>query len=438
MSVSKSVLAGVFVATTLWVGTAWAGESDRGSVIFIHPDGASAATWTAARALLVGPDSDLNWDLLPSIAIYRGHMADSLTATSNGGATTHAFGVKVASNAYGRTAGGKDGRDILGPDGHSASVALQAIHAGIPVGVVQTGAAPEPGTGCFLVSTSRRGNYDEITAGLITSGADVILCGGEKFFLPEGRMGAHGPGARNDDRDLFEEAEAAGYHVVRTREELMKVPTEAKRLLGVFSHDATFHDQSEEELAAAGLPLYEPDAPTVAEMTSAALRIFGAGGQQFMLVVEEEGTDNFGNHNNASGILEAARRADEAIGVARKFVADNPKTLLLTCADSDAGGMRMVGIALDSDEAPPEKLPERSENGSPIDGVAGAGSAPFIAAPDRAGRRLPFGVVWATFDDVSGGVVVRGDGFNSNLIRGSFDNTQVAELMRQTLFGSEE
>lgn len=438
MSVGKSVMAWVAAVSAFWAGAASAGQSDRGSVIFIHPDGASAATWTAARALLVGPDSDLNWDLLPSIAVYRGHMADSLTATSNGGATTHAFGVKVASNAYGRTAGGKEGRDILGPDGHSASVALQAIRAGIPVGIVQTGAAPEPGTGCFLVSNTRRGNYDEITAGLIESGADVILCGGERFFLPEGTSGVHGPGARKDSRNLFEEAAAAGYHVVRTREDLMRVPAGVKRLLGVFSHDATFHDQSEEGLAAAGLPLYEPDAPTVAEMTSSALRILGAGGQQFMLVVEEEGTDNFGNHNNASGVLEAARRADEAIGVARQFVADNPRTLLMTCADSDAGGMRMVGIALNPGEAPPEKLPERAENGSPIDGVAGGGSAPFIAAPDRTGHRLPFGVVWATFNDVSGGVVVRGEGLNSHLIRGSFDNTQVAEIMRQTLFGSDE
>ncbi|MEO1237676.1 MAG: hypothetical protein AAFX76_12890, partial [Planctomycetota bacterium] len=32
-----------------------------GSVIFFHPDGASAASWAAARALFVGPDDDLNW-----------------------------------------------------------------------------------------------------------------------------------------------------------------------------------------------------------------------------------------------------------------------------------------------------------------------------------------------------------------------------------------
>lgn len=422
----------------LTASVARAGGTERGSVIFIHPDGASAATWAAARALHVGPDADLNWDLLPSIALYRGHMADSLTATSNGGATTHAFGVKVASDAYGRTAGGEDGRDILGPDGYSASVALQAIRAGIAVGIVQTGAAPEPGTGCFLVSTTQRGNYDEITGGLIESGADVILCGGERFFLPEGAMGVYGPGARKDDRNLFKEAQHAGYHVVRTRVELTSVPAGTKRLLGVFSHDATFYDQSEEELAAAGLPLYEPDAPSVAEMTIAALRVLSAGDRQFMLVVEEEGTDNFGNHNNASGVFEAVRRADEAIGVARSFVADHPRTLVMTCADSDAGGMRMLGIALDPGQALPEKLPERTDNGSPVDGVAGTGSAPFLAAPDRSGRRLPFGVVWAGFDDVSGGVVVRGDGLNSHLICGSFDNTRVAELMRQTLFASGE
>jgi hypothetical protein len=29
---------------------------------------------------------------------------------------------------------------------------------------------------------------------------------------------------------------------------------------------------------------------------------------------EEEGTDNFGNHNNAAGMLEAMRRGDERSG----------------------------------------------------------------------------------------------------------------------------
>ena len=71
-----------------------------------------------------------------------------------------------------------------------------------------------------------------------------------------------------------------------------------------------------------------------------------------------------------------------------------------------------------------------------MDGLGGSGTAPFLAAPDRNGRRLPFGVVWASQDDVSGGVLVRAEGLNSHLVHGSFDNTEIAKLIRTTLFGN--
>jgi hypothetical protein len=38
-------------------------------------------------------------------------------------------------------------------------------------------------------------------------------------------------------------------------------------------------------------------------------------------------------------------------------------------------------------------------------------------------------------EDVSGGVLVRAEGLNSELVHGSFDNTDVARVIRATLFG---
>lgn len=406
-------------------------SAGRGSVIFIHPDGTSSATWTAARALYVGPDDHLQWDRLPAIGVYRGHMADRLTATSNGGATTHAYGVKVASDAYG-TYGGPGHEPIVDAEGQSLSVAHQALAAGLPVGLVQTGTNTEPGTGCFVASVPDRGQHEEIAVQLINSGADVILGGGEKYFLPEGTQGVHGPGVRTDGRNLVNEARLAGYTVVRTRQQLLDLPEGTQRVLGLFAEYHTFHDRPEEELADKGLPLYEPDAPTVGEMTEVALRVLSAKGKVFLLVVEEEGTDNFGNNNNAPGMFEAMRRADEAIGVARRYLQTHPKTLILTAADSDGGGMRMVGL---KPGQRPDALPPRSRNGSPVDGVSGTGTAPFLARPDRKGRRWPFAVVWAAYDDVSGAVLVRGEGLNSHLIRPSADNTDVAKIIRRTLLG---
>ncbi len=414
-----------------------ASADGRGSVVFVHPDGASASSWAAARALLVGPDGDLHWDRLPHIAVYRGHMADSLTGTSNGGATTHAFGVKVASDAYGTT-GAPDYAVPTDAQGHSLSIAAQALRAGLPVGLVQSGIATEPGTGCFVASVESRRMHDAIAEQLIDSGAAVILGGGERYFLPRGVEGRHGPGQRKDDLNLIERARANGYAVVYTREELLALSEDTTRVLGLFASFHTFNDKPEEVLAAAGLPLYNPDAPTLAEMTQSALRVLENNGPRFLLVVEEEGSDNFANKNNAEGTLEACRRADETFGLLRRYLRDRPDTLVITAADSDAGGMRMVGIPMAPGAEPPARVPARDDNGAPVDGVGGTNGKPFLAAPDRRGRVLPFQIQWAAIDDVSGAVLVRAEGLNAELVRGSMDNTELVGLMRLTLFGQQQ
>ena len=428
---------GLVVLLALFITSA-AHSQPLGSVIFIHPDGTSAASWAAARALYVGPDSDLNWDRLPAIALYRGHLRNSLSATSNSGATSHAFGIKADADAFGRTAGGERGEPIVDEHGHSLSVAHQALRAGLAVGLVQTGIAAEPGTAVFLAPNVSRRNYDDITADLVHSGATVLFSGGEKHFLPQGQSGIHGPGRRSDGRDLYAEARDLGYTVIFTRDQLLSLPSDTTRVLGVFAHDSTFNDRSEESLAQRGLPLFVEGSPTVAEMTQAALKVLDNANTRFLLVVEEEATDNFGNNNNAAGVLEGLRRADEAIGVAQRYLEHNPETLLLTASDSDAGGMRMIGIPVNPDGSYLEILPERDRNGSPLDGIAGTASAPFLAAPDQFGRRLPFAIAWASLDDLSGGILVRADGLNSQRVRGSLDNTDIPRLMRLTLFGHAE
>ena len=45
-----------------------------GNVIFVHVDGVGVANWQALRFLTVGPDGHIEWDKLPHIAVYRGHI----------------------------------------------------------------------------------------------------------------------------------------------------------------------------------------------------------------------------------------------------------------------------------------------------------------------------------------------------------------------------
>ena len=413
----------------------FAAPPQAGNVILVHPDGSSLAAWNAFRIATVGPDGRTNWDRLPAVALYRSHFADGLSPTSHGGGTVHAWGVKVVADSY-----GMDGdKPIVARSGADAPLLVEAKRAGLAVGIVQTGQIAEPGTGVFLASSLKRADYAGIAAKIVASDADVILAAGERYLLPKGAQGRHGAGDRVDGRDLVAEARAAGYAVVFTREELAAAAADAgvKKLLGVFAENATYNAAPEEILAEKGLAPYASEAPTVAEMTDAALRVLERTGKRFALVVEEEGTDDFANAQNASGLFEAFRRADAAIGLAREFVAKHPETLLLTAADSDASGLQIVGLGRKNETPGEPRVPTTTKLGNPMDGVAGQGTEAFLSGPDRAGRRFWFGVTFSSKEDMVGGVVVRAEGLNRERLPVNLDNTELYVAMWETLFGRE-
>jgi alkaline phosphatase len=403
-----------------------------GSAVFIHPDGAGVSAWAAARVFSVGPDGDLAWDRLEHIGIYMGHMKNSVGATSHGGATSHAFGKKVVWDSY-----GMDGMNpLLSLSGKPFSILVEARESGLATALVNSGHIAEPGTGVFAASSTDREATDTITLQIIESGTDIILSGGEVLLLPEGQVGRHGMvGVRRDGRDLIQRAQKLGYEVVYTRAELMALPSSTKKVLGVFAGYHTFNDYAEEELRADELPLYKATAPSVAEMTAVALRILEARDQRFLLVVEEEGSDNFANANNAIGAMTALGRADEALGLALDFVDRNPETLLVTAADSDAGGMQVYPIRNPDPNVPFMVLPPTTRNGGALDGVDGTGTPPFMSMPDQFGNRWPFAIAWASLDDNLGGVVARAHGLNAELLPGKVDNTDIFRILYATLFG---
>lgn len=305
------------------------GRRPVGNAVFIHPDGAGLSFFHAARMYWEGPDASLEWDKLPEMAAYRGHMSDQLVGTSNGGATAHAFGVKVQGpDSYGTDRG----RDIRALSGYPGSLLREAANRGHPVGVVNDGDINgEPGTGAFLAETDNRNQandhalqllggrpgFDGGTTDDITDGEPdpvVVLGGGERFFVPEqlqsdtdgdGRpdglcseaptldapqldcfvhldpVNSRGP-ARTDGRNLLQEAADDGWLVIRTRAEYDELRTRladdarfAPKVLGLFAADDIFNDEEEEQLISVGL-VRDPGDPPPPEGERAG-RIVGWG-----------------------------------------------------------------------------------------------------------------------------------------------------------------
>jgi alkaline phosphatase len=316
-------------------------------------------------------------------------------------------------------------RSAAGTDG---TVMMDAQRAGKAIGIVNSSSVTEPGTGAFLARVDAREDASDIAAQILAARPSVILGGGETFFLPRGVQGVHGQGQRTDGRNLIDEARAAGYSVVRTKEELAALPPSTSQVLGLFAHEETFNEADEATLKKRGVGVFQPQAPRFEEMIRVAMAILSRSPTGFLLVANDETTDNLAGENNAAAVLEAGAGADRAIAEILGYAERDPLLTLVVTSDSDCGGMQVSG----DEYAANVRVPLRNENGAPQDGLLGR---PFLAAPDAAGQRHPFVVHWASANDVSGGIAARGIGPGADLLQGTVDSTAIYWVIHRGLFG---
>jgi alkaline phosphatase len=276
----------------------------------------------------------------------------------------------------------------------------------------------------MVASVPNRRDEAGIAAQMLASGAEVMLGGGEGWFLPQGTRGRHGQGLRTDGRNLIEEARRAGYTIVFTAAELAAAPATGK-LLGLFAHTDTFNEGDREAVRRAG-GLLKAGAPDWDVMIAAALQRLKAGPKGYLLVANHEATDDLGGEN-ASAALTAAAAADRAIGLAIAEAARDPKLTVVVASDSDSGAMVATDAAARGPSVPAD-IP-----GARLEGDAEG--RPFLAAPDRSGRRLPFTIAWGVPGDVAGGLVARGTGPGARLIKGTVDSTDIYRALHFGLFG---
>lgn len=426
--------------------------ASQGNVIFIHPDGHSPSLMGAARFASIGPDGRLNWDRMSNSGVYLGHLTDQLTGSSDGSGVVHANGVKVFQDSYGLNADGSRVTPFSGKVG--STILEEARDRGRAVVMINSGRISEPGSGAFAAEVVNRGDNNEIVRQhIMESGAQVIMGGGERWMLPAGITGRFGAGARTDGLNLIEEAQRLGYRVIYTREDLASVRA-GEKILGVFAWEDTYNTATEENLVARGLQPYgqvnNPNPPEVGEMLQAALVAVGNAPNGFFVALEEEGTDNFPNANNASATIQAALRADRAIGVAQDFVRQtNPNTMILTAADSEAGGLQVwqpTPFAPGFPSTPLATTPTvpvnptavaPNPNQNPLDGTNGR-LAPWTAIPAQPSQDGPmgnFGVGWVGTPDFPGSIVSKTFGMNADRLPSTVDNTDMYKQMYFTLFG---
>jgi alkaline phosphatase len=199
----------------------------------------------------------------------------------------------------------------------------------------------------------------------------VLLGGGRKWFLPAGTPGSARAvsndyvlpadlatgwgltgapvGALDPNRDLLAGFQAAGFSYAATKSDLTALGANATKLIGLFAYSNMNVAKDKLDKRRGVSTVVDdygfPDQPMLEEMTSAALNVLKKNANGFVLMVEAASIDKQAHNMDTERWLLDTVEFDKAIGVAKKFAAANPDTLIIVTADHECAGINIIGAA---------------------------------------------------------------------------------------------
>ena len=378
------------------------------NVIFINGDGMAAAQREAARLSQVGLDGRLAMDRLPVSGQLTTDSRDPKTVVTDSAAAATAWATGQ------KTYNGAISVDLQGNP--LPTLGQQAKAAGKATGLVTTAQVTDASPAAFFAQVPDRGAQDEIARQYLeVSKPDVILGGGEDWWYPAGTAGAYKDAPPKDPTEaskgtkgnLVAEAKRRGYSYVTDEAALDKA--QDGKLLGLFANEELFEQRPEGQG-----DIYNPPV-SLATMTKKALSTLQKNPKGFFLFVEEEGVDEFAHNNNGTKMLKSMVELEKAVAVARQYVAQHPDTLLVVTGDHECGGLTVEDPAAG----------DESGDGTTISSEDG----PFAIA----GSNLTFAMDWTTTGHTGGNVPVTAAGPGSQMFSGQHPNTQVYDVLHETL-----
>ena len=345
-------------------------ESLRGTaknVILFVGDGMGVSTVTAARILdgqmkgLEGEENQLSFDAFPFSGLSKTYNVDAQTPDSAGTMTAMMSGIKTDVGVIGVDEDIERG-DCSTVAGNELVTALELAEiAGKSTGIISTARITHATPAATYAKSADR-NWEDISDmpeaavtagcsdiadqlinfeanleakfdGLDVDGIEVVMGGGRRHFLPRDPAfnspdaASSTEGDRTDGRDLTAEWQSLYTNGVYVFDQsgFDGLDTETtERVFGLFNES---HMQ------------YEADRgndiagePSVAEMTSAAIKILDNNDEGFFLMVESGRIDHAHHAGNAYGALHDTIAFAEAVAAADELTNDED-TLIIVTAD---------------------------------------------------------------------------------------------------------
>ncbi len=399
------------------------GDDRPRSVIFVNGDGMGAAHREAARLDQEGFDGQLAMDRLPIAGLQTTDARDPEDTITDSAASASAWATGV------KTYNGAISVDVDGDP--LPTLGQQAEEAGLAGGIVTTAQVTDASPAAFFANSVDRAAQDDIARQYLeVSRPEVVLGGGEDWWLPAGDEGAFAPRAgdpedpevsRSTQGDLVTQAQDLGYEYVSTAEEL--AAADSGLLLGLFANEEMFQQRPEGEGDE-----YDPVVP-LADMTTEALDVLSQDEDGFFLLVEEEAVDEMAHNNNGTRVLESMRALDAAVEVARAYVAEHPDTLLIVTGDHECGGLAIEDVDPEDESGPGGTLPQDTA----VEGETESGEdGPFVVA--GTGGAYDFALDWTTTSHTGVPTVVTAEGPGSEELTGYYPNTHLHDVVSSVLF----
>lgn len=384
------------------------------SAILLIGDGMGPVQIELAReAKGAGP---LTLETMPFSGLATTRSADAAVTDSAAAGTALATGHKT-----------KNGMISVSSDKRCLATILERCQAMYKsTGILSTDSLDGATPATFAAHVESRGMSAEIALQLSNSRVPVMLGFGKGWFLPKSAGGD-----RTDGRDLVAKLRWAGYAVVFDREQLAE--TGAARVVGLFDDG--------------------PRAPTLADMTKAALARLSTDRDGFFMIVEGARIDWKCHDNDPAGAVLDTWEFNQAVAAALDHARRRGRTLVIVTADHETGGLsiedpsriHLLGRATLSSEALAEELNSDRTNIAEVLSTHGGvydltpseiakikrAKNPSAAIAALLSKRA--GVKWSTGGHTATPVKVFAFGPGADRFAGEMDNTDIPKRIADVL-----
>ncbi|AOZ94358.1 alkaline phosphatase [Paenibacillus crassostreae] len=205
-----------------------------------------------------------------------------------------------------------------------ASVIEAAELSGKATGLVTTARITHATPAVYATHVRSRDNESAIASQYLASGVDVLLGGGQSFFVTKDENG------KRTDKNIIPDFQAKGYKLVQKAADLKALSSENSKVLGLFggSHVSYVPDRTE-------------DTPSLEAMTTKALEILSTNKNGFAVMIEGGRIDHAGHANDLPTMIQETLDFDAAFKVAIDFAKKDGNTSVVVTADHETGGLSL-------------------------------------------------------------------------------------------------